>query len=149
LASILAASQLGTGVGSSVSTIVPTLPETSVSKTTDISAYAVTSEIALPDLLKKMSLAKGIDPKLVSSIAECESRTAQYDKNGEVLRGHKNPSDVGIFQINEKYHLEKSQELEFDIYTPVGNIGYAMWLLEHQGSTPWKWSRDCWSANQA
>jgi hypothetical protein len=84
--------------------------------------------------------------QVAQSIAYCESTNRQYDSNtGQALRGNQNALDVGLFQINEKYHLRKSQELGFDIYTTEGNIDYAMWLLKTQGSGPWIWSKPCWS----
>jgi len=64
--------------------------------------------------------------------------------DGGVLRGVANYQDVGVFQINEYYHLDKSIELGFDIYTTEGNMDYAEHLYETQGTTPWKWSAFCW-----
>ncbi len=87
----------------------------------------------------------GIKSELPIAIARCESQLQQYNKAGEVLRGKANRYDVGIFQINEQYHLERSQELGFDIYTPEGNVGYATWLMSTTaGRGPWVWSRHCW-----
>jgi len=87
----------------------------------------------------------GVDPILAHKIAFCESTLRQFNEDGSVLHGVHNSSDVGVFQINEKYHLAKSRELGYDIYTTDGNIGYAMYLLKKEGSRHWHWSKPCWS----
>jgi hypothetical protein len=104
------------------------------------------SDLSIPELIAIHSKEQGVDVKLAQAIAFCESTNRQFiDDNMTPLRGLHNPLDVGIFQINEKYHLEKSQELGFDIYTITGNIDYALWLLKNGGSRHWNWSRPCWS----
>jgi len=99
----------------------------------------------LTDLIADKAQVAGISTTLVSAIAFCESTYRQHDDNGQVLRGKQNSQDVGLFQINEKYHLKTSQSLGFDIYTTEGNIDYALWLIKNQGSYHWKWSQHCWS----
>lgn len=96
------------------------------------------------DLIATKAEKAGVDKSLALRIAFCESTYRQFDKDGEPLRGVHNQDDVGLFQINEYYHLAKSIELGYDIYSTEGNIGYAMWLLEHQGPKPWHWSKPCW-----
>lgn len=86
---------------------------------------------------------KNVD--LLVKIATCESGLSHFDQDGKPLRGVVNSKDVGLFQINEYYHLEKSKELGFDIHTQEGNIQYAVWLFKNEGSTPWNWSKPCWS----
>lgn len=83
------------------------------------------------------------DPVMVR-IAGCESNFRQFS-NGAVLRGKVNSKDVGIFQVNEMYHLETSKRLGFDIHTIEGNIAYAKHLYNTAGTTPWNWSKGCWS----
>jgi hypothetical protein len=78
-------------------------------------------------------------------VARCESSNRQYNSKGEVLRGEVNSKDIGLFQINERYHLEKSIELGYDIYTTMGNIKYARYLYDHEGIKPWSWSAKCHS----
>lgn len=75
-------------------------------------------------------------------IARCESRFRQF-VNGEVLRGIQNPQDVGVMQINEHYHLAASKRLGFNIYTLEGNMRYARYLYEREGTRPWGWSKPC------
>lgn len=77
-------------------------------------------------------------------IAYCESRNRQFDKNGSVIRGVVNSKDVGIFQINEKYHLSDSKKMGLNIHTVEGNLDYAEYLYEKQGTRPWNSSKPCW-----
>lgn len=84
------------------------------------------------------------DYLIIKSIAEAESGFNQYDKNGKIIRGQLNQHDIGIFQINEIYHLKKSKELGMDIYTPEGNIDYAIFLYSKNGTKDWSWSAKIW-----
>lgn len=83
------------------------------------------------------------DIPVMAEIARCESRFRQT-VNGEVLRGEVVPEDRGVMQINESYHLEDSKKLGFDIYTLEGNVAYARYLYEKQGTRPWRSSAKCW-----
>lgn len=87
------------------------------------------------------------DAPVMVTIARCESHFRQYDRNGGVFRGVQNNKDVGVMQINEYYHLETSKELGIDIYTTEGNLEYARYLYEREGTTPWLSSSPCWGAN--
>jgi hypothetical protein len=84
------------------------------------------------------------DSPILKEIAKCESTYRHFGKDGSVIRGKVNAYDVGLMQINETYHLEKSKKLGFDIYTLEGNIAYAKWLYEKEGVQPWKSSSKCW-----
>ena len=82
---------------------------------------------------------------ILVDIARCESRFRHTDKQGNVLRGEITPADVGVMQINEKYHLETSKKLGYDIHTLEGNLAYAKYLYEKQGARPWLASSHCWA----
>ena len=84
------------------------------------------------------------DTPILKKIAVCESHNRQFDENGNVLRGLVNSQDVGVMQINEKYHLKEAQKLGLDIHTLEGNIDYAKHLYETQGVRPWVHSSKCW-----
>lgn len=84
------------------------------------------------------------DPILVD-IARCESTFRQFDTTGHVIRGKVNSADVGVMQINEKYHADKAVELGLNIYTIEGNVAYAKYLYERDGAQPWISSSKCWS----
>lgn len=85
------------------------------------------------------------DIPLLARVAECESHNRQYTKSGQVIRGEVNSLDVGVMQINEKYHLEQAKKLGYDIYTMEGNTAYARYLYEKQGAQPWISSSPCWA----
>ena len=84
------------------------------------------------------------DTPILIEIARCESTFMHY-KDGEVVRGRVDNADVGVMQINERYHLETAKKLGYDIHTIDGNMAYAMYLYEKSGSKPWNASKPCWS----
>lgn len=116
--------------------------------------------------VKEVSLAENVDPKplisanpvedvvkdyfkdipVLAKVAQCESEFRQVDENGDVLRGTKNQFDVGVMQINEKYHLDRSEKLGMNIYSLNGNLEYARALYNESGTAPWSSSEPCWSA---
>ncbi len=84
------------------------------------------------------------DTPVLVSIAKCESRFRQWNSDGSIHRGEINRSDLGVMQVNEYYHGEKADELGFDLYTLDGNLAYAKYLYEKEGSRPWASSQKCW-----
>jgi len=84
------------------------------------------------------------DLPIMVEIAKCESQFIQFDKDGSIHRGVINHADVGIFQINEYYHLKESKNKKMDIYTVEGNLEYARHLYENEGTEPWSASAPCW-----
>jgi ABC-type enterochelin transport system substrate-binding protein len=99
----------------------------------------------MADLIRSMAEHNGVNADRAVAIAKCESNLRQFDKKtGKVLRGQVIYEDVGLFQINEKFHLEASKKAGYDIYTPEGNIGYALFLLKNEGAQHWNASRSCW-----
>ncbi len=84
------------------------------------------------------------DAPIMERVAYCESTHTQFISEGVVHRGVANNKDVGIFQINEKYHLKDSKKMGIDIYSIEGNMEYARHLYETQGLQPWSASRPCW-----
>lgn len=89
-------------------------------------------------------------PSILQKIASCESGNRQFgtgsgQKLSEVvLRGRENPADVGLYQINEFYHLETAEKLGINLYTWTGNTQYALYLYKKNGTRDWNWSRKCW-----
>ena len=104
-----------------------------------------TQRTALSEKEEARALALIEKSPLLWAICECESRLQHYTRNGEVLRGKANPADIGLCQINERWHGKEARELGLDIYHPVDNVIYARTLLEKQGPTPWV----CWKNQQA
>lgn len=95
------------------------------------------------EVVRVMSKRLGANHPLIA-VARCESGYRQFNGDGTLLRGKQNSQDVGVLQINEKYHLAESKRLGYDIHTLEGNIDYGEYLYNHQGLTPWNWSRHCW-----
>lgn len=84
------------------------------------------------------------DTPELAEVAFCESTFRHFDNKGRVLKGEVISKDIGIMQINETYHAERSKKLGYDIYTLDGNLGYAKFLYEKQGIKPWNSSKRCW-----
>ena len=85
------------------------------------------------------------DTPILVKVAMCESTFRQFDKNGAVLRGIVDRDDVGVMQINEKYHGDQAQKANIDIYSLEGNMKFAQLLYNEQGTAPWSASQPCWS----
>jgi len=84
------------------------------------------------------------DEPIMIAISQCESHFHQYDSDGSVYRGKINDQDVGIMQINQFYHADTAKKLGLDLYTMEGNVAYARFLYEKQGTAPWASSQPCW-----
>jgi hypothetical protein len=80
---------------------------------------------------------------IMSEIARCESRFRQFDDSGMPLDGGAG-SMIGIFQINAPVHANFAKGMGMDIYTVDGNLAYAKYLYQHEGTNPWLSSFDCW-----
>lgn len=74
-------------------------------------------------------------------ISRCESGWNQFSDDGSVLTSH--TSDLGLFQINKSWK-PTAKKLRFDITTIQGNIGFALWLYQQYGTSPWTASKSCW-----
>lgn len=137
-----------------------TMPDSSL----QINATVASSSVAMTDIatssskaLTKKEIRKQLNSKvgpalksyfkdapIMERVAFCESTHTQFISEGVVHRGVVNSKDVGIFQINEKYHLKDSKKMGIDIYSIEGNMEYAKHLYEEQGLQPWSASRPCW-----
>ena len=80
----------------------------------------------------------------MAQIAYCESRFRHVGSDGNLFRGEINNRDVGVMQVNEYYHLAQAVKLGYDIYTLDGNLAYAQWLYNKEGTVPWLSSSPCW-----
>ena len=88
------------------------------------------------------------DTPILADIAGCESKFRQYDKNGSVLHGEVVYQDIGLMQVNETYHKAVADKLGLDINTMQGNLAYAKYLYEKEGTTPWNSSKVCWGKSK-
>lgn len=87
------------------------------------------------------------DVPIMAKIAWCESKFKHTGSGGVILRGMINPSDIGVMQINEQYHSKTAQILGINLYTLDGNLKYARYLYEREGTRPWASSQKCWEGN--
>lgn len=118
------------------------------------SVVAEPEEVPLPEPVVKKSteLHKEMRP-----ICGCESGGGpnhpprQFEADGITVRlGRVNSNDVGACQINTEPrngHVFMAPKLGFDLWTTEGNIAYANWLYEQEGTTPWNSSKACWGKN--
>lgn len=128
----------GLFVWSSFGTTSALTPQTTVPQPAEPAA-----EVAVEKTIKELVEDEFGVGHVMVEIARCESQYRQFNE-GEVLRGKVNPKDVGIFQINEGYHLSIATKMDIDIETAEGNIAYARHLFETKGTAPWVWSKPCW-----
>jgi len=84
------------------------------------------------------------DEPVLADIAWCESRMRHLGAKGDIIRGKIDPDDIGVMQINTRYHEEKAVELGYDLYSLNGNLAYARYLYEKEGTKPWLSSSLCW-----
>lgn len=84
------------------------------------------------------------DTPIMADIAWCESRFRHLTPEGEIFRGKVNNNDIGVMQINTAYHAKAAEELGIDLYSLQGNLAYAKYLHEKEGTRPWNSSRPCW-----
>lgn len=126
-------------------------------------AYAVTVEpekiipqtVAKPPV--KISQDTSTVPQVLFDISWCESRDDQ-SKRGYNYR-YRNvtaedgtvtkekylwSTDIGRWQINDYYHLERAKSLGLDLYTEKDNLAYAILLYNENGTQDWNPSRECW-----
>jgi len=86
---------------------------------------------------------------LLVEIARCESNFKQFDPDGNLIKGRVDPADIGVMQINTRYHAETAAKLGHDLKSVEGNIAYAKYLYAKEGSKPWNASSKCWSVSQS
>jgi hypothetical protein len=84
------------------------------------------------------------DAPAMISIARCESKFTQFGKGGTALHGGYGGKMVGIFQVYSDIHAAYAKSLGMDIYTTEGNIAYARYLYQTEGTKPWLSSFPCW-----
>ena len=89
------------------------------------------------------------DIPIMIAVSDCESHFKQFDTTGSVFRGEINHKDVGVMQINEDYHLDTAKALGINIYTVEGNLTYARYLYDHEGTAPWSSSQYCWDRSSS
>ena len=124
-------------------TVATAVPTTEQVTTTEMSSS--TSSKAIEAYVRK----EYADEPVLIEIARCESTFRQYGSDGKVIRGEVNPQDVGVMQINERYHADEASKLGLDIDTVEGNVAFAKHLYDKFGTDPWNPSYKCWSGSLA
>ncbi len=84
------------------------------------------------------------DAPVMIDIARCESQFRQFDKKGNVVK-NPNSTAMGIFQIMSSLHKDTAADMGMDILSIQGNLEYARYLYEKEGTKPWNASKACWS----
>lgn len=86
------------------------------------------------------------DVPAMVEIARCESKFRQFTDSGNVFYGGYGHQMIGVYQVYGSVHQGIATTLGYDLESLEGNIGYARYLFETQGLTPWNSSRACWEA---
>jgi len=97
-------------------------------------------DIVEAQVIKEVGI-KFEDIPMLVRICKAESGGQQFKKNGDVVRGLVNPSDIGYCQINEYINNDEARRLGYDIYTEQGNKDYAVYLFLNKGTRPWDSSK--------
>lgn len=144
--------ELTTGIAFLVSSIYgsttsPLVADASTTATIGASTEATTTQGAVMDRAAVEDYIKTqfADTPILIAVAQCESNFRQFNPDGTVVRGQVDSHDVGVMQINETYWLGKSKSLGDDIYSVAGNVAYAKYLYNKEGTDPWNSSAKCWS----
>ncbi len=83
------------------------------------------------------------DTPVLAEIAKCESQFRHFDKKGNLLK-NPNSTAIGAFQIMSSIHYTQADKLGLNINTLQGNLAYAKYLYDKQGTKPWNASKACW-----
>lgn len=143
--SLLAATIVGSATDSAVTTEMVADPKNQIQIESPVVEEGTREVQSQPQTTQEIVQEYFSDTPILIDVARCESRFRQFDATGAVLRGKVNPRDIGVMQINEKYHATSALKYGFDIYSLEGNLGYAKHLYEKQGTSPWVHSSKCWN----
>ena len=139
----LVSSLYGPGQAQAASVPVTDMASTTIEQASTTEARFLDSKIVESYVTKQY-----VNEPILVDIARCESTFRQFSPDGNVIRGKVNKGDVGVMQINEKYHAEDAAKLGYNIYTAEGNVAFAKYLYNKFGSNPWSSSSKCWSDAQ-
>jgi len=97
------------------------------------------NSIPVEPLTVEEKIIQELGPEFIA-IAKCESGIRQFNEDGSVLISA--TSDIGLFQVNQ-VHWDTAKEMGIDINTVDGNIAYAKFLKEQNGTRDWFMSKHC------
>lgn len=128
-----------------LATVAFAAPSVTASTTAVMGPLAETSILAnTPQSLEDYVREYFKDDPVLAEVARCESTFRHLKKDGSIVRGKVNDRDIGVMQINTDYHEVTAEKLGFDLETLEGNLAYAKYLYEKEGTTPWLSSSPCW-----
>ena len=136
------------GPGQAQAASVPVTPIINTAASTTIEQASTTEARFMDSKILESYVAKQYADLPILVDISCESTFRQFDPNGDVIRGKVNKGDIGVMQINEKYHADEAAKLGYNIYTAEGNVAFAKYLYNKFGSDPWSSSSKCWSDAQ-
>lgn len=87
----------------------------------------------------------GKDAQTMERVAHCESTALQFHADGTVVKGIQVPDDIGLFQVNLRYHKAEADRLGYDLFTLEGNAQFAKVLFDRNGLRDWSASEKCWN----
>jgi hypothetical protein len=87
------------------------------------------------------------DIPVMIKVAKCESEYRQFNSSGSALHGGTGDAMVGVFQIYKTVHEKFASSLGMDIHTLEGNLAYARYIYDREGTVPWNSSAPCWEEN--
>jgi len=139
-----------------ITLISPSFAFAQVVSTTNITATssALTTPAVVPiDPHNQADVSRAVaeyfaDIPVMYEIAKCESNFTQYNPSGTVLNGGSGGM-LGAFQINGSVHKNFALTLGDDITTLQGNMAYARYLYQSDGTDPWISSEPCWGGIDA
>lgn len=115
----------------------------------DLTTPMIPTEPTTTQMINRWSDYENVSPYLILRIADCESGGTHYDTNGKVLTGEVNPQDVGIMQINLRYHGEHAKSLGFDVFQESDNIHFGIYLIKTGGAMRYySASAACWGSDR-
>jgi hypothetical protein len=89
------------------------------------------------------------DAPVMIPIAKCESGFRQFGKGDIALHGGYGGTMIGVYQVSEGVHADFAKAHDMDIYSLEGNLAYARYLYEREGTQPWISSFPCWGSAKA
>lgn len=98
-------------------------------------------ELTIDELITLYANKYSVDEELARNIIFCESSFKPDAINKRAVVGE----DVGLFQLNTYYWQDHMADRNWNIYDTEDNIEAGMWLMNMAGTTPWGWSKPCWS----
>ncbi len=86
-----------------------------------------------------------VSSSLATRIIYCESHNDPLAVRLNYRGGLLWSRDIGYWQINTYWQEADLAKQGFNIHDPLSNLEAGFWLLKHEGTAPWAWSRGCWN----